>query len=118
VAGLLRRPTAALGRAWDVARGRWALTGAVASTRPSFLSGPIARRRSYAFSRGRLADVTAIRKAFGGTVNDVALTATAGGFRALLVARGETPHPDTVRTLVPVSVRLPTADDTPTTGCR
>jgi diacylglycerol O-acyltransferase len=113
VAGLLRHPTAALGRAWDVARGGWALTGAAVPARPSSLSGPVARRRSYAFSRGRLADVTAVRKAFGGTVNDVALAAAAGGFRALLLARGETPHPDTVRTLVPVSVRLPTADDTP-----
>lgn len=111
--GLLRHPTATLARAWDVARGGWALSGSIVPTRPSSLAGPVARRRSYAFSRGRLADVKAVRTAFGGTVNDVALAAVTGGFRALLLERGETPHADTLRTLVPVSVRVPSADGNP-----
>ena len=42
--------------------------------------------------------------AFAGTVNDVVLTAIAGGFRELLAARGEPADRD-VRSLVPVSVR-------------
>ncbi len=111
--GLLRHPTTTLARARDVARGAWAFTGAIVPTRPSSLSGPVARRRSFAFSRGRLPDVKAVRTAFGGTVNDVALAAVTGGFRALLLERGETPHADTLRTLVPVSVRVAAADGTP-----
>ena len=40
-------------------------------------------------------------------MNDVVLTAISGGFRALLLARGEQPGPHMVRSLVPVSVRAP-----------
>ena len=52
-------------------------------------------------------DVKAIKQALGGTVNDVVLAAISGGFRALLLARGEEPGPHMVRSLVPVSVRAP-----------
>ena len=44
-------------------------------------------------------------------MNDVALAAISGGFRALLLARGEEPGPHMVRSLVPVSVRAPGAED-------
>jgi diacylglycerol O-acyltransferase len=54
-----------------------------------------------------LADVKAIKRELGGTVNDVVLAAISGGFRALLMSRGESPRPHLVRTLVPVSVRAP-----------
>jgi diacylglycerol O-acyltransferase len=40
-------------------------------------------------------------------VNDVVLAAISGGYRALLLARGEQPGPHMVRSLVPVSVRAP-----------
>ena len=40
-------------------------------------------------------------------MNDVVLAAISGGFRALLLARGEQPGPHMVRSLVPVSVRAP-----------
>ena len=40
-------------------------------------------------------------------MNDVFLAAISGGFRALLLARGEEPGPHEVRSLVPVSVRAP-----------
>ena len=40
-------------------------------------------------------------------MNDVFLAAISGGFRALLLARGEQPGPHMVRSLVPVSVRAP-----------
>ena len=48
-----------------------------------------------------------IKREFGGTVNDVVLAAISGGFRALLLARGEQPGPHMVRSLVPVSLRAP-----------
>ena len=50
-----------------------------------------------------------IRGAFGGTVNDVVLTAITGAFRDLLIARGDPVEGVEVHTLVPVSVRV--ADD-------
>ena len=52
-----------------------------------------------------LADIRQIRSVAGGTVNDVVLTAVAGGFRDLLLARGEAVDDVELRTLVPVSVR-------------
>ena len=50
--------------------------------------------------------VKAIKRALGGTVNDVVLAAVAGGLRALLDHRGDTP-PASLRAMVPVNVRDP-----------
>ncbi|MFG1647567.1 WS/DGAT domain-containing protein, partial [Amycolatopsis sp. NPDC049252] len=52
-----------------------------------------------------LTDVKRAAVGFGVTVNDVLLAAITGGFRELLLHRGEVPAADSVRTLVPVSVR-------------
>jgi WS/DGAT/MGAT family acyltransferase len=50
--------------------------------------------------------VQLIRKAHGGTVNDVVLGAVSGALRAWLLTRGESVVPaTTVRAMVPVSVR-------------
>ncbi len=46
-----------------------------------------------------------IGHAFGGTVNDVVLTAITLGYRDLLLAQGDDPAEVVVRSLVPVSVR-------------
>jgi WS/DGAT/MGAT family acyltransferase len=78
----------------------WPATG-------SSLSGPIGQRRRYTWARASLDDVKEIERELGGTVNDVVLAAVSGGFRALLLARGEPPEPHLVRSLVPVSVRAP-----------
>lgn len=68
------------------------------------LNGDIGAHRRWVWARAELADVKAIRRALGGTVNDVVLSAVTGGFRELLEARGE--HTErVVRTMVPVSVR-------------
>lgn len=50
-----------------------------------------------------LEEVKQVKRELGGTVNDVALAATAGGLRRLFEARGE--EVDHVRAMVPVSVR-------------
>jgi WS/DGAT/MGAT family acyltransferase len=71
------------------------------------LDGPIGPHRRWAWSRADLDDVKAIRGALGGTVNDVVLAAITGGFRSLLLARGERCEGHVVRSLVPVSVRRP-----------
>jgi hypothetical protein len=52
----------------------------------------------------------AIKSVLGGTVNDVVLTAVAGGVHALLGHRGEETKGRTLRAMVPVSVRSPGDD--------
>ena len=81
----------------------WPATG-------SSLSGPISQQRRYTFARASLDDVKTIKRELGGTVNDVVLAAISGGFRALLLDRGEHPEPHMVPSLVPVSVRGPGHD--------
>lgn len=68
------------------------------------LGVPIGTRRRYATVSARLDDVKEVKRALGGTVNDVVLTAVAGGLRALLEHRGETP-PQGLRAMVPVNLR-------------
>ncbi len=86
------------------ATGLWGMTGAGAIPPASSLNGPIGPHRRWVWARTKLSDIKRVRRAFGGTVNDVVLTAIAGGFRVLLAAREESTQRD-VRTLVPVSVR-------------
>jgi WS/DGAT/MGAT family acyltransferase len=52
-----------------------------------------------------LADLKQVKNELGGTVNDVALAATAGGLRRLFEHRGEQLDADALRVMVPVSVR-------------
>jgi diacylglycerol O-acyltransferase / wax synthase len=78
----------------------WPATG-------SSLSGHIGQQRRYLWARASLDEVKTIKRELGGTVNDVVLAAISGGFRALLLARGEHPEPHMVPSLVPVSVRAP-----------
>ena len=73
----------------------------------SSLSGRIGQQRRYTWARASLDDVKKIKQALGGTVNDVVLTAISGGFRDLLLARGEQPEAHMIRSLVPVSLRAP-----------
>ena len=89
----------------------------VASTVPSLakqaitptarsLNGPIGPHRRWAWTEGKFEEFKAVRTAFGGTVNDVVLTAITGGFRDLLQGRGELSSEKlVVRSMVPVSVR-------------
>jgi diacylglycerol O-acyltransferase len=78
--------------------------------RPSpSIVGSIGPHRRWSSAHVDLADIKAVKHAFGGTVNDVVLTVIAGAFRDLLLSRSEDPDHITVRTLVPVSVRA--ADD-------
>ncbi|WP_067857213.1 wax ester/triacylglycerol synthase family O-acyltransferase [Nocardia shimofusensis] len=73
--------------------------------RGSSLNGPIGRQRRYAVARVGLDEIDRVRKVLGGTVNDVALTAVTAALRAVLLARGEQPGPDSARVLTPVSTR-------------
>ena len=71
----------------------------------SSLNGPVTRMRRYSAARVRLADMQEVSRAFGVTLNDVALAAITNSYRAILLDRGERPGHDSLRTLVPVSVR-------------
>lgn len=102
----IRRPSRMLQQALGLLPGILSLGGVAASQSSAGLTGPISPHREYAWADAALDDVKRIRKALGGTVNDVVLAAIAGGFRHLLLGRGEEVGPDrVVRTLVPVSVR-------------
>jgi diacylglycerol O-acyltransferase / wax synthase len=73
------------------------------------LTVPVSGYPRYTFAAVSLADIRAIKKAGGYTVNDVVLALVTGGFRKLLLSRGDNIEGLTLRTLVPVSVR--SADD-------
>ena len=71
----------------------------------SSLVGPVTTMRRYSAAQVALKDVTKVCHAFDVTVNDVALAAITDSFRAALIRRGEQPRRNSLRTLVPVSVR-------------
>ena len=71
----------------------------------SSLNCDIGATRRFALVRVPLADLKAVKASLGGTVNDVALAAVTGGLRSLLDARGEQPHPQGLRAMVPMNVR-------------
>jgi WS/DGAT/MGAT family acyltransferase len=102
-----RAPRQVLTQLGEVARGMRAWTGVVRPTPVSSINGPIGPHRRWDWARTTLADVKTVRRALGGTVNDVVLTVLTRGFRDLLMSRGEDVDGRVVRTLVPVSVRTP-----------
>ncbi|MGH3319514.1 MAG: WS/DGAT/MGAT family O-acyltransferase [Streptosporangiaceae bacterium] len=93
-----------------VAAGALAVAGTAARPAPdSQLNARIGAERRYTMLRTELRDYRAIRKAHGGTVNDVVLATVAGALRHWLLTRGERVGPKTsVRAMVPVSVRAGT----------
>jgi diacylglycerol O-acyltransferase len=77
----------------------------------SSLAGRVTSVRRYAAAEVSLEDVAKICRTFDVTINDVALAAMANGYRNVLIGRGEEPQRNSVRTLVPVSVRTNAAID-------
>ncbi len=75
-------------------------------TAPS-LNGPTSPHRRWSWVQADLDEVKGIRRALGGTVNDVILAAIAAGFRDLLRSRGVVSPDSVVRTMVPISTRTP-----------
>ena len=121
VSDTARRPTAAIdtvrgglsevrstaGRLAGVAGGLFAAGLTAARPAPgSPLNVVISGQRRFASVATDLDDYRRIRKAHGGTVNDVVLAAVAGALRAWLLTRGESVSTSTiVRAMVPVSVQ-------------
>jgi WS/DGAT/MGAT family acyltransferase len=71
----------------------------------SSINVPIGTGRRLAVVSIPLPMLKDIKRALGGTVNDVVLAATAGGLRTLMDTRGETPPPQGLRAMVPVNIR-------------
>ena len=88
------------GYALEVAGGLFALSGLVRPTPLSSLNGPLGPHRRYAWATTSVDDIKTVRKALGGTFNDVVLACITNGFRELLLSRGEDVD-RVVRTLVP-----------------
>lgn len=80
--------------------------GAVGARPVPALNAATGEQRRYGTQCMALADHRLVRKAHGGTVNDVVLAVVTGGLRHWMISRGEPLTAGTaVRALVPVSVR-------------
>jgi diacylglycerol O-acyltransferase len=66
---------------------------------------PLSEHRRLAVAELSLDEIKAIKRALGGTVNDVVLALVTAGLRDLLIARGETPPAGGLRAMVPVNIR-------------
>ena len=98
-------PRGALTQVVGTARAIGKMTPSLWPATRSSLSGQIGAQRRYTWARASLEDIKTVKRELGGTVNDVVLAAISGGFRALLLARGELTEPHEVPSLVPVSLR-------------
>lgn len=105
--GLTEATARTLGGAAEIAG------GLIRPAAESALVGPVTAARRYHAVQVPRADVEQVCRKFDVTINDVALAAITAGFRAVLLHRGEQPRADSLRTLVPVSMRSPDALDTP-----
>jgi WS/DGAT/MGAT family acyltransferase len=101
----LRSPAATLRHGIEAVRAFGSVASKLLPPPVTSLNGPHGPHRRWASAHASLADVKLVRASLGGTVNDVVLAAITGGFRDLLISRGERVEGRPVRTLVPVSVR-------------
>jgi WS/DGAT/MGAT family acyltransferase len=70
------------------------------------LNVDIGEQRRYGMAKTELDDYKRVRKAYGGTINDVVLATVAGALREWMLMRGEpVTTSTTLRAMVPVSVR-------------
>ncbi|MDP9330306.1 MAG: wax ester/triacylglycerol synthase family O-acyltransferase [Actinomycetota bacterium] len=104
VAHAARTPSRALEDAVDLVNGLRYLAGL---GRPP--AGPfdtkVGPARRFAMAEVPFERLHAVKEGLGGTINDVVLTAVAGGLHSLLDARAEPTKDRTLRVMVPVSVR-------------
>ncbi len=105
VVDAVSHPQRTLDNAELLARGALTWTRLAKPADSSSLTGSLGRARAWDFTSTTFDDIKAVRAAYGGSFNDVVVTAIARGFRDLLIERGERPGGHAVRTLIPVSVR-------------
>jgi diacylglycerol O-acyltransferase / wax synthase len=95
----------------DFAGGLPGYAGRITHAGPPSLNGPTSPHRRWWWTRTDLDEVKRVRRALGGTVNDVILAAVARGFRDLLQTRGVLSEETVVRTMVPISMRTSGQDE-------
>ena len=100
-----RHPFAAAREGAELLCGTASFLRHLSLTPRSPLNGVLGPDVAWASTEATMADVAAIRHAFGGTVNDVVLAAVAGGYRSLLLSLGQDPARSMIRSMIPVSVR-------------
>ena len=102
---IVRGPRRALRKAADaaLAAGSFAWTGIAAPQSP--FNFDVGTHRRFAWVRASLADIKQVKNELGGTVNDVILTAVAGGLGRYMRSRGHSTEGLELRAMVPVSVR-------------
>jgi diacylglycerol O-acyltransferase len=104
--GLWNLASSATNAAALVVEGAVEIAGGIVRPAPeTSLVGPVTTMRRYSAARVNLDGVLAVADKFGVTLNDVALAAITDSFRAALVRRGKPPRRNSLRTLVPVSLR-------------
>jgi diacylglycerol O-acyltransferase / wax synthase len=98
------------GRVASVVGGLAAASNLVRRSAPDTpLNVDIGEQRRFGIAQTELDDYKRVRKAHGGTVNDVVLATVAGALRSWLLTRGEpVTTTTTMRAMVPVSVRTET----------
>jgi WS/DGAT/MGAT family acyltransferase len=100
-----RAPRRAVAYAVEAFGGLLALGNELRPSPPLSIQGAIGPHRRWAAARSTLDEIKVVRRASGGTVNDVVLSAITGAFRDLLLARADPVDHAVLRSLVPVSVR-------------
>lgn len=105
VTPVLRAPVTVARSSVRTARGLASLAAAARPVDATSLTGHLDGNRRYAWAEADLEETRAARHALHVSVNDLALAAITGGFRELLMSRGEEPEAHSVRSLVPVSTR-------------
>ncbi|MGO9550980.1 wax ester/triacylglycerol synthase family O-acyltransferase, partial [Mycobacterium sp.] len=103
--GIWHLSNAVTSAAARIAAGAVQIVAGILSPADSSLIGPVSNLRRYSAAQVLLVDVAMICHKFDVTINDVALAAITDSFRAMLIHRGEQPQQNSLRTLVPVSVR-------------
>ncbi|WP_410643008.1 wax ester/triacylglycerol synthase family O-acyltransferase [Amycolatopsis sp. lyj-346] len=98
----------ALGTVWGQANEAAGIASSVVrAARPALspVSAPPSAERRLGFVRLPLNELRRVRRAHGGTTNDVVLAVLSGALREWLVNRGQRADGRTLRALIPVSVR-------------
>jgi diacylglycerol O-acyltransferase / wax synthase len=104
--GAATRPTESIQELREAAEGLGEIVWAGMNPAPETpLNVEIGPHRRFVGVRNELEDFRTIKKAFGGTVNDVVLTVVSGALRDWLQSRGVRTEGLELRALVPVSIR-------------
>jgi WS/DGAT/MGAT family acyltransferase len=100
-----RGPRLALAEAQRLGQSMGTMVNRDAIAPNTSINGRTGRHRRLSVVRVPLGDVKRVRRALGGTVNDVVLAGVAGGLHRLFQHRGETTAGLRLRVMIPVSVR-------------